>query len=548
MQLHSPGGTLMKNPIFGTSLPIELKPDRLQLITQFADEALELAMAYDQQFTTLAELVEESGDWDEAPFDEFIESQHGLKLLNQLSERGVLDIATLILADKVEDVDDFWGNFATIELDELRKDLMRYGLHGLHFRSNMLTQDYRMTAVKLLSQRLFDLQAEAYAEDPCFPLGALSCLIKKDYEAEFVDAQQVEEGAELADGTPRASRHHLNALLDLGLETQEGKAWSHEQAVDYFLTYEGQYDYLTLKETLSPQKLANMIELGFKCLVYNRGYHLKATQGDARLTDFELMSVIEPTIDRLLDPFKASPEFNQALKRQVLINLFSAFPSGLALIDAQPEELQGVILDPVLRSHPYAVYFANTLAGPTHLFAANQSAPKQHKATQVVEYLQVAGYPIHIDIACKGWLSTLGQTGNLIDHAVGKSEVLNAFFSQPRTLDEMPIGTTLSLLTPEYLVHYSDTAIINLIKAGVQISCPEAGYLTYRRACAAIDLRDFFASRADMVPTVLSALEKDDLVSIHAFRLCGFAKRELKLLDNPPDLLNEHILGSDLGL
>lgn len=352
----------------------------------------------------------------------------------------------------------------------------------------------------------------------------------------------------MADGAPRASRHHLNALLDLGLETQEGKAWSRERGVDYFLTYEGQYDYKTLKENLGPQKLANMIELGFKCLVYNRGYHLKATQGDARLSDFGLMGAVEPTIDRLLAPFKASPKFTQALKRQVLINLFSAFPSGLALLGAQPEELQGVMLDPVLRSHPDARYFANTLAGPTHLFAANHSAPKQHKATQVVEFLQAAGYPIHIDFACKGWLSTLGQTGNLIDHAAGKSYALNAFFSQPRTLDEMPIETTLSLLTPQYLAHYSDTAVINLIKAGVQISCPEAGYLNYRRACADINLRDFFAARADMIPVVLSALEKDDLISIDAFRLCGFDRRELNLLDNPPDSLNEHILGSDLGL
>jgi len=120
----------MKNPVFGTSLPIELKPERVQVISQFADEALELAMAHDQQFTTLAELAEENGYWDEAPLDEFIESQHGLKLLSHFFERGVLDIATLIVADKVEDIDDFWGNFATFELEELRKDLMRYGLHG----------------------------------------------------------------------------------------------------------------------------------------------------------------------------------------------------------------------------------------------------------------------------------------------------------------------------------------------------------------------------------------------------------------------------------
>ncbi|AYG47954.1 hypothetical protein DV532_27115 (plasmid) [Pseudomonas sp. Leaf58] len=538
----------MKNPIFGTSLPIELKPERVQVVSQFADEALELAMAHDQQFTTLAEMAEENGYWDEAHLDEFIKSQHGLKLLSHFFERGVLDIATLIVADKVEDIDDFWGNFATFELEELRKDLMQYGLHGLHFRSNMPTQDHRLAAVKLLSQRLFDLQSEAYTTDPCFPLGALSCLIKLDYEKEFQHARQVEEGAELADDIPRANRHHLNALLGLGLETTEGKPWSLKRAVDYFLSYEGQYDYPTLKDTLKPQKLANMIQLGFRCLVYNRGYQLKAAQGCARMTDFELMRAVEPTIDRLLTPFKASPEFNQALKRQVLINLFSAFPSGLALLDAQPEELQGVILDPVLRSHPDARYFATTLAGPTHLFAANRSAPKQHKATQVAEFLQAAGYPIHIDIACKGWLSTLGQTGNLIDHAEGKSDVLDAFFSESRTLDDTPFGTALSLLTPEYLAHYSDSAVINLIKAGAQISCPEAGYLTYRRACAAIDLRDFFAARADMIPVVLSALEKDDLISIHAFKLCGFGRRELTLLDNPPGSLNEHILGGDLGL
>lgn len=538
----------MKNPIFGTDFPIELKPHRLQLISQFAEQALELARGHDQQFTSVYEMTEESGQWDHDSYDEFIESQQGLKFLSQFFERGVLDIATLILADKVHDVDDFWGNFATFELEGLRKDLMEYGLHGLHFRSNMLTQDSRLKAVILLSRRLFDLQSEAFTEDPCFPLGGMSCLIKKDYEAEFVVAQRVEEGAELADDVPRASRHHLNALLDLGLETQDGQAWSHERAVDHFLSYEGQYDYLTLKETLGPQTLANMIELGLKCLVYNRGYHLKATLGDARLTDFELMRVVEPTIDRLLAPFKASLEFNQALKRQVLINLFSSFPSGLALLDAQPEELQGVMLDPVLCSHPDAVYFANTLAGPTHLFAANHSAPKQHKATQVIEYLQAAGYPIHIDIACKGWLSILGQTGNLIDHAAGKSNVLNAFFSQPRTVDEMPIGTTLSLLTPEYLAHYCDNAVINLIKTGVQISCPEAGYLTYRRACSAIDLRDFFAGRADIIPTVVRALEKDSLISIHAFKFCGFSRNELKLLDNPPDSLTEHILGNELGL
>ncbi|MDT8925283.1 hypothetical protein RBE51_21040 [Pseudomonas taiwanensis] len=538
----------MKNPVFGTSFPIALKPDRLQVINHFADEALQLARGHFQDFRSLFEMAEENGEWDVNAYDEFIESQQGLKLLSQFFDRGVLDIATLVLADNVQFVDEFWRNFATFELDELRKDLMQYGLHGLHFRSNMPTQDHRMAAVKLLSQRLFDLQSEAYTTDPCFPLGALSCLIKVDYEKEFLHARQVEEGAELADDIPRASRHHVNALLGLGLETAEGKPWSLKRAVDYFLTYEGLYDYPTLKEALKPQKLANMIQLGFKCFVYNRGYQLKAAQGGARMTDFELMRAVEPTIDRLLTPFKASPEFNQALKRQVLINLFSAFPSGLALLDAQPEELQGVILDPVLRSHPDARYFANTLAGPTHLFAANRSAPKQHKVTQVVEFLQAAGYPIHIDIACKGWLSTLGETGNLIDHAEGKSDVLDAFFSESRTLDETPFGTALSLLTPEYLAHYSDSAVINLIKAGAQISCPEAGYLAYRRACAAIDLRDFFAARADMIPVVLSALEKDDLISIHAFKLCGFGRRELTLLDNPPDSLNEHILGGDLGL
>ncbi|WP_410950967.1 hypothetical protein [Pseudomonas sp. S1(2024)] len=538
----------MKNPIFGTSLSIELKPERVQVVSQFAEAALGVARRHFQHFRSVFEMTDENGDWDVNAYDEFIESQQGIKLLSQFFDRGVLDIATLVLADNVQFVDEFWRNFASFELDELRKDLMQYGLHGLHFRSNMPTQDHRLAAVKLLSQRLFDLQSEAYTEDPCFPLGAMSCLIKQDYEEEFVYAKHVEEGAELADGVPRANKHHLNALLDLGLETTEGKPWSLECAVDYFLTYEGMYDYSTLKETLHPQKLANMIELGFKCLVYNRGYHLKSMHGDAWLTDFELMKTIEPTIDRLMTPFNSSSEFNQALKRQVLINLFSAFPSGLALLDAQPEELQGVILDPVLRGHPDAAFFANTLAGPTHLFAGNRSTPKEHKATQVVEFLQAAGYPIHIDIACKGWLSTLGQTGNLIDHAEGKSDVLDAFFSESRTLDDTPFGTALSLLTPEYLAHYSDSAVINLIKAGAQISCPEAGYLTYRRACAAIDLRDFFAARADLIPVVLSALEKDDLISIHAFKLCGFGRRELTLLDNPPDSLNEHILGGDLGL
>lgn len=518
-----------------------MKAERLKIVDEFISTLMERVVEKNLEYDDLVSLIDD----EDGVYDDHIESKSGLKQLMSFFKNGALDFASLILQGDNDELDEMWGNFSSYDLEELRDDFMEYGLHSLHFRSNMANDKARMAAVESMSRALFNLESEAYRCSPSFPLSPLSSLITSNYNAQFQRCLQLAMNAASSYDTILPNIHQLDKVLGLNLDASVEDSWSLEKAVDYFLTDDGQFDLKFLKTELSPERLAKKVEHGFNTMVYNRGYRIKCDPSNKHLSDVKLMEMLEPTIDRLLLPFQFQLTVSEALKRQVFINFFSAFPSGLKLLDAQPEELQGVILDPALKGNPEVAYFSDTLSGPIHLFAATRSAPYTKRAYHVIEYLKDAGYPIHIDIAHPGVLTSNQATDNLIHHANGQSAVLEAFFSKPRSLSDMPARTTITI-AQNYLENYSDAAAVNVIKAALQITHPQSGYAGYREI--SLKLPSFFQTRPQTIPVFLASLEEDGLISTYVFKACGFGSSQMARLRCPPDELNEFLLGSDLGL
>ncbi|MDT8925284.1 hypothetical protein RBE51_21045 [Pseudomonas taiwanensis] len=528
--------------LFKNGQTFELTAEREALFERFASGVLAFAEISGYECESAEEVCAEHTHI----FRAFVESDEGRELLSQIHAGGALDFFTLYVNDASPyDMKDEWLEYESpFSFADLREDIDNHGLHSLHFRMNLTDEEGRKWGVTTISRQLHDYFGDTCPNDLAFPLHSLSSLIKEDYDHELKLATYAVRDIEGDDTDHEFTKSELNALLNLfaRVDFEPEQANALDTGMAKFMSGRGQYEMEIAANTLPRHLLADQVEQGLLAMVYNYGYRLKATMP---ISNFDLKEEVSPVIDHLLAQFKSTPEFTAALKRQVMINLFSAFPRGLEMFGTKPEELQGVILDPVLKSHPDAQYFLKTLMGPVALFRADKSATEESKASSVIDYLTAAGYPITVETASQGLLFDRPEFSALIHHEGGESAVLDAYLAEDRSADKMPRHVIKALMRPEYLRSYSDRAALNILRTGLNLRAAEVN----QDRLLKLHLKGLFDQRPGLVEPVLDHLWKNDLLTPKVFQELGFDHKELRLLGSrAPDSLAEHVLGGDLGL
>lgn len=517
---------------------IDVKASREDLFESFASAALEFSGKLDCEY----EFSEDFCRNDTALFRDFADSAEGNKILVEIHSEGALDFFATFLQNtpSESEADEEWMEYnPPFDMNQIRSDLGDFGLHSLHFRMNLKDDQARHHGVTILSQKLHDYHSEAARNDLAYPLKTLSSLIREDYEHELRYATDAVHDFE-DDPVHPFTKTELNELLCLcaHVKGEPEQPDALNSAMSKFITGRGEYTDEITNGVLPKPLLAKQIEDGLMAMVYNYGYRIKACY---TVSNFDLKEEIDPIVDRLLAHFSSTPEFLAALKRQVMINLFSAFPKGLEMFDAKPEELQGVMLDPVLKSHPDAKYFLRTLMGPMALFGAAESAPEQYRSTQLIKYLAKAGYQISAGVASQGLLFDRPEFIGIIHHEQGASEALEAYWLEERPVGQSAFRVAKTLLRGDYLEHYHDRAIANLVAVGAHIMA--SGELLPH------DFKAIFDQRPGLSSSVLDQLLSRDLLSPEVYKACGFGLKELRLLGNrAPESLAEFTLSGDLGL
>jgi hypothetical protein len=268
------------------------------------------------------------------------------------------------------------------------------------------------------------------------------------------------------------------------------------------------------------------------------------------------MNEADRRIDVLLGFYAASNDFKAALARQIQINLFSAFPEGLEILEAQPEELQGVMLNQVLVDDPAAQDFGATLSGPVALFSQRTQKRSEFRSGKLIEFLAGAGYPIHLDTAVDGYLAKEHDIANLLIGHSGWSPALDQAFQKEGHTGRVNKALSAPLFEPSVLRQYSDKAVLNMIAHALTFEFraiqsgnqkTPMGFIKYfyRYDSPASVLRE----RPHLFEPVLQMLEARNCIEASIVAWCGFTHRELKALGNrAPKDLKKILLESSLGL
>lgn len=517
-----------------------LKPERKSLIDLIATVFKVQGAPHTDGYHFTEEILAD----DREIISQIADSPSSQRLIRTLFERGNLDFTAAFTQQySAENLEPAFHTLSHFSLDELYQDLISSGLHGFHFRMDLDTQAARLDAVSHLSRHLYNLASPASNSDYPFPLAMVSAHIQRDYTAEMPNIMDEIESRYSDDdeGEPvnPFTADELDSLLNLnatwvcpGIDTDSGRS-----GLEKILDTSHYHHQKAVNPEHSLSTLAECIELSFMAMVYNYGYRLKAT---LPISDLDLRDQVSPIIEGILELYPASQAFKAGLKRQVLINLFSAFPEGLKLLETSPEELQGVILDPILRDDPNAFYFKKTLAGPLALFAAKQSTMTREAGLLIVDFLSASGYQVNTSTASQGILFNHPEFLPLIHNEEGKSAAIDAYFSRLCPSDRTNGGVVAVMTEAKYLSHASDAAALNIMIRALA----EPNFLIEPTA----DFPGFLKARPHLVGPLVSKMTEHQIDTPHSFQICGFGEKELRMLKQAPDSLMEHVLGSDLGL
>lgn len=532
------------NSFFHTADISILKPHRAEAFEDFAQKLLAFSAERDRPAERAVDIILE----DEDILDDFC-LQDSIRQSNPLIfTRGSLDFLVAFLGEgKVLD-EELWDKLSDCVFSTLQSDLVEFGLHSLHFRVDLNTPTDRIEAVVQLSRALFDAYSEgAHAGESVFPIGILSTVLADDYQGYVDQCRAAEEDSESSEPDQPFTNDQLNELLCLNLRQRSlHPECSYEDGLRHMLSHKGLFNEIIAANLMPRLIQCQQIEVALMALVYNYGYRLKSEY----LSNYDVKEEVSPIIDRLLAPLEAGTEFTTALKRQILINLFSAFPKGLEMFNARPEELQGVMLDPVLLEHPDARLFEKTLAGPLALFTPGESCSYQHRATQLIDFLAQAGYPIHMDIAQEGLLGNTRHIEKLLQYDPVVSATLDRAVSTGFDGRGIPQMLGVCLLDINHLQQLSDISILNLFKVHTQdINVTPLRQYDGFNAQTQRNYAELFKQRPHLVEPVLDIFSQAGNLDSKSFRALGFGERELRLLgDRAPDELKANVLAQDLGL
>ncbi|MBD8615550.1 MULTISPECIES: hypothetical protein [Pseudomonas] len=523
---------------FRTASTDLLTRERRQHLEVMAEDMLAFAQAEAEPYDFAVDIITSDEmlheDWENerrcAATDAFDEGGEGrLDLLGMIFQEGV-DL------DKIED---FYG------FDQMRlaEDVAMNGLHSLHFRCEFPSLADRRFYTKLISDNVRDIHG--------FPLDTLSCSMQEDAEGLVNGYDYISESSP---DYQELSKEQIYTLFRL--DSRKAPKWTLESfhaAIDHYLD-PPESTFAQLLEEGEQNGLPSIaavqrIEKAFMHLVYNMGYRLK----DMDYDNISILDEVSPTIDYLISKVTQDKEFSEALKRQVLINLFSAFTAGLKLLDAKPEELQGIVLDKALIGHPLSQAFASTLKGPMHLFSSSDETTSTfHIVTPMIRYFKEMGYGISFDTSIHGSLDGRIQSNVLLQstHPLKMIEERGAEMLRNYEGAFRLSRVAELMLSTQVLEQYDDQTVVSLLSAG--LAKIDSTFYNEKRIAGSTGftpLKPLFDARPHLKALVLDEMVDQQKVTSKLFDVFGFGVKELRQLGpRAPASFRDAYMAADLGL
>jgi hypothetical protein len=520
-------------PVFKTAKISLFREDRAKAIEDFAEKVMDYLSKDYPSDKCFGDIAREGGiEWQVLGNQKFwIGDSNPLK-----NSAGSLDFIAACLDEGIA-IKRIWNQIGAHGYDSIVSEMVMRGLHSIHFRMDVANEADRIAYTCSLAGELLD----DAAQNPRLPRMRILSATTREMNGTAIG---------LLVNPPSGDGDCQQITIDQAavLSHQKYRGETHEDEDSFFRQAVADYLQVSLIDKVS--NLVIVIEKAMVPLVYNFGYKLKAQGIDSQT----VMHQASKRIDVLLSHVEMSKEFKVGLQRQILINLFSAFPDGLELLKAQPEELQGVMLDHALVSDPLARLFTHTLQGPLALFAHSSVKPEKSQAGKIIEYLAQAGYQLKLDTAIQGILANKYPLIHLAYQQDGASQGLE------RTLERdgleaihRAVGQYLS--EPSRLSQYSDLTVLKLISGALDFELETRDTMKFvpnlesrapsKYASVALVLK----ARPHLFVPVLEMLEEKKMLTAGIFEWCGFDGRAIKALGNrAPKELKVMLLESGLGL
>jgi hypothetical protein len=507
-----------------------LKPARREAVTEFLEEIRDFAVAQGVRAEYLVDVLIDDKNGNEVLSEPWEDESNPMT-----NTRGNLDVMVALMNESTSPSDSF--EFASgLRHETLQKELSNGGLHSLHFRMGLASPEDRMAHTLMFADALFaGHSADYYSSlEPLHGVSSLSTCQEVALSGYF---SPYESRLKFQRSLSKAQVRLL--LGEQGVE----EAGSLEAAVETLLRQDNR-DLLDVGQ----QRLALRIEKALIPLVYNHGYRLKS-EGISNQVICDRVSV---NIDCLLSFVDAVPGFRLALKRQILINLFSPFADGLAMLNASAGELQGVMQNPLLTHTAVAKFFKETLCGPLRLFRVTSSAGYSERNAQVIDYFKETNDVLSFDVAIHGWLNEFADITWVFKASCesGYSDFLESTLSGDSLNFTINDHLLKHLMEPERLRLYSDPALMKLIKVTID-ECKRMARIAGggARTTGFMPTGSLFKERPHLREEALKLLEMNDLLNERFFGWCGFGHQELKMLGKrAPVALKKALLESAIGL
>lgn len=455
---------------------------------------------------------------------------------------GNLDFSAACIDEGISIIQ-IWHHISTCQIANFQRELAAHGLHGIHFRMDLSSEADRIAyTCKVANAVLGNSYPDTGVRDPISTLSVLTAEQRLAIH-KCLDSLPISDP-----GYGKLSHDQVVALVGLDYKGNMDE----EEETFFFNAVAELLGHKFPISTMTHTQLGQAIEKAMVPLVYNFGYKLMADGAGILTTMLEAAR----RINVLVSFVPGSPAFCKALSRQILINLFSAFPKGLEMLQAKPEELQGVMLNQVLIDDPLAEAFSMTLAGPVALFAQKTPTKPELEEGLLIKYLARAGYPLHVDTAINGYLAKEREILCLAYQSPWWSPSVDDKLQKKGKDGQVHWNFASKLFEPSVLGLYSDQAVLNLIEFSLDHELRQLSKYTYSTATNDRKTPKGFVSpaailkdRPHLCEPILEMLELREWINPGMVEWCGFTHRELKVLGSrAPRELKSIVLESGLGL
>jgi hypothetical protein len=524
-------------PVFRTAKLSLFREDRAKALEAFAVKAKEALIQVFPKHNCFGDIFEHSVTW------MVLNRQPWFQVSNPLTHNGGnLDLMAACMDEGIG-VAKVWHHFSSCDIPNFQRELAAHGLHGIHFRMDVNDEVARIAYTRRLANAV--LEKTFPSTGVTDPISILSLLTEDQGPAihKFMDNVPMSQA-----GYGKLSHDQLVALagLDYKGRMDEEEEIFFSNAVRDLLSHKNPLNEMTADQ------LGQAIEKALVPLVYNFGYKLIADGADIRSTLLEASRRVLVLVKHV----PGSPEFCKALSRQILINLSSPFPEGLKILQAKPEELQGVMLNRVLIEDPLAQAFSSTLAGPVALFSQKSPTRPELKEGMLIKYLARIGFPVDLDMAITGYLAKEREILFLAGGSPGWSAGVDEKLQKDGVDGQVYWNFAAGLFQPSVLSQYSDKAVLNLIALALDREIQEVKKFNENPLSTHVKKTPkgfvspaaILKDRPHLCEPILELLEKRDWFTPNIVEWCGFTGRELKALgQRAPKVLKSIVLESSLG-